>query len=135
LRAFCGTNCTAARFSPPLRIPFPPGHTYASHFAQPRRQNCRVVLNVADVHELVFERPHLVPGEAALRRLQVQDTHGRIDPTIAFTANTPALPRASKEETAAARRVLFPAAAAGATAGLPSSAESMSTFAVRIKNS
>src|SRR4051794_1720714 len=58
------------RTNPVIRVPnlrlSHPANTDASHLAQPRGQDRRVVLDVADVHELVFQRPHRVPGEAAL---------------------------------------------------------------------
>src|SRR6266496_3551868 len=44
------------------------------------------MLNVADVDNLVLQGGHLVPGEAALRGLQIERIHAGIDHAIAIVA-------------------------------------------------
>src|SRR6516165_1962571 len=44
------------------------------------------MLDVPDVDDLVFQRGHLVPGEAALRGREVERINARIDHTIAIIA-------------------------------------------------
>src|SRR5262249_8876283 len=41
------------------------------------------MLDVADVDDLVFERGHLVPGEAALRRRKIERINAGIDHIVA----------------------------------------------------
>src|SRR5882762_10506584 len=44
------------------------------------------MLDVPDIDDLVFQRGHLVPGEAALRGREIEPIHAGIDHAIALVA-------------------------------------------------
>jgi hypothetical protein len=44
------------------------------------------MLDMPDVHDLVFQRGHLVPGEAALRGGEIERINPGFDPALAFIA-------------------------------------------------
>jgi hypothetical protein len=104
-----------------LRIPasFESGRSPFSHPvdrdagtpAQAAGKCSRVMLDVSDVDDLVFQRGHLVPGKAALGRRQVERVNAGIDHAIANVAVFEKV-FASERLTLLGRAVCFPRNAA-----------------------
>jgi hypothetical protein len=71
----------------PIRNPSTFAHPTDGNTGRPAQaagQCGGVMLDMADVDDLVFQRGHLVPGEAALRRGQVERIHAAFDHAIAL---------------------------------------------------
>jgi hypothetical protein len=79
----------------------------AGQVAQAAGKCGRVMLDVPDVDDLVFQRGHLIPGEAALRGREIERINSGIDHVIALLAVFEEV-IASKRLTSLGRTVPFP---------------------------